>query len=153
MNILSIQKSFYLDQKLPKYKHKESGRFVVTYTNQAISKKQLKRGFINPSRTNIYLPTKVDNVHQVRVIPRTYHYVIEVIYLKNEIAKNPSYTYIAGVDIGLDNLAAITANSNSFQPILLNGKPLKNINAYYNKKKLIYNLDWEETKNINKIQN
>ncbi|MGF1677295.1 MAG: RNA-guided endonuclease InsQ/TnpB family protein [Rivularia sp. (in: cyanobacteria)] len=121
--------------KLPKYKHKESGRFVVTYTNQAISKKQLKKGFINPSGTNIYLPTKVNNVHQVRVIPRTYHYVIEVVYFQDEIAKNPQNTYVVGVDIGLDNLAAITGNSNSFQPILLNGKPLKNINAYYNKKK------------------
>ncbi|MEB3218126.1 MAG: transposase [Nostocales cyanobacterium 94392] len=121
--------------KLPKYKHKESGRFVVTYTSQAISKKQLKKGFIHLSGTNISLSTKVNNVHQVRVVPRTYHYVIEVVYFQDEIAKNPENTYVAGVDIGLDNLAAITANSNSFQPILLNGKPLKNINAYYNKKK------------------
>jgi len=129
---------FLARPKLPKYKHKSLGRFVATYTAQAVSKKQLKKGFIHLSGTKIYLRTKVKNVHQVRLIPRTYHYVIEVVFSVEPSAKNPENTYIAGIDIGLDNLAAVTANSLDFLPIVLNGKPLKNINAYYNKKKAFF---------------
>ena len=41
---------------------------------------------------------------------------------------------VAGIDIGLNNLAAVTSNVKDFQPIVVNGKPLKKINAYYHKK-------------------
>lgn len=42
---------------------------------------------------------------------------------------------VAGIDIGLDNLAAITSNQKDFKPVLINGRPLKSINQYYNKKR------------------
>ncbi len=45
---------------LPGYKHKVKGRNVVVYTAQAIRKKQLLKGTINPSKTEIYLKTKVE---------------------------------------------------------------------------------------------
>ena len=37
--------------------------------------------------------------------------------------------YIAGIDIGLDNLAAVTFNQPGLLPLLVNGRPLKVINA------------------------
>ncbi|NER04901.1 MAG: transposase, partial [Okeania sp. SIO3C4] len=43
--------------RLPRYKNKITGRNIVVYTTQAISKKQLKQGIINPSKTGIYLKT------------------------------------------------------------------------------------------------
>ncbi|MGD1714724.1 transposase [Hydrocoleum sp. CS-953] len=45
--------------RLPRYKNKITGRNIVVYTKQAISKKQLKQGIINPSQTGIYLKTLV----------------------------------------------------------------------------------------------
>jgi putative transposase len=42
---------------------------------------------------------------------------------------------IAGIDIGLNNLASVTSNLNGLKPLLINGKPLKSINQYFNKKK------------------
>ncbi|GET37698.1 RNA-guided endonuclease InsQ/TnpB family protein [Microseira wollei] len=124
--------------RLPKYKHKTKGRNVVTYTNQAISKSWLSRGVIHLSLTNIFLTTKVKQPSQVRIVPKTYHYVIEVIY---DIAVPSSIEQeaqtIAGIDIGLNNLATITSNKSGFTPIIINGKPLKAINAYYNKKKAV----------------
>ncbi|MEM1170475.1 MAG: RNA-guided endonuclease TnpB family protein, partial [Cyanobacteria bacterium P01_H01_bin.35] len=42
---------------LPGYKNKIRGRNIVVYTKQAISKRQLKQGIINPSKTGIYLKT------------------------------------------------------------------------------------------------
>src|SRR5215469_9092148 len=44
-------------------------------------------------------------------------------------------TLIASIDIGVNNLAAITANKSGFTPLLVNGRPLKSINQYYNKRR------------------
>ncbi|MGB5771975.1 MAG: transposase, partial [Crocosphaera sp.] len=123
--------------RLPGYKKKIKGRNVVVYTTQAISKKQLKKGIINPSKTEIYLKTKVDTsqIKQVRLVPRLNHYVIEVIYEAQEkqyVLEENSY---ASIDIGLNNLATLTFNQAGIKPLLINGRPLKSINQYYNKVK------------------
>ncbi|GFZ96241.1 transposase [Okeania sp. KiyG1] len=121
--------------KLPKYKNKETGRNLLVYTNQALSKPQLKQGIINPSQTQIYLKTKIDSskIKQVRIVPRLNHYVIEVIY--EAVAKNYQLeeNNRASIDIGLNNLATLTFNQAGIKPILINGRPLKSINQYYNK--------------------
>ena len=39
----------------------------------------------------------------------------------------------AAIDIGLDNLATIVFNDMNIQPIVVNGKPLKSANQFYNK--------------------
>ncbi|MHC5596586.1 MAG: RNA-guided endonuclease TnpB family protein [Nostoc sp.] len=39
----------------------------------------------------------------------------------------------AAIDIGLDNLATIVFNDLTIQPIIVNGKPLKSANQFYNK--------------------
>ncbi|GGA31750.1 hypothetical protein [Okeania sp. KiyG1] len=74
---------------------------------QAISKKQLKQGIINPSKTKIYLKTLVPNsqIKQVRIIPRLNHYVIEVIYEATEKQYGLEKNRCASIDIGLNNLA------------------------------------------------
>ena len=66
--------------KLPKYLEKASGRYVVIYTNQAISKKELKNGFISLSKSNVRIKTKVKDVKQVRVVPHNNYIVVEVLY-------------------------------------------------------------------------
>ncbi|MDJ0689217.1 MAG: transposase [Xenococcaceae cyanobacterium MO_188.B32] len=42
---------------------------------------------------------------------------------------------IKSLDIGVDNLAALTSNLKGFKPILVNGRPLKSLNQFYNKTK------------------
>lgn len=42
---------------------------------------------------------------------------------------------VAGIDIGLNNLATLTSNKPEFTPLLVNGRPLKSINQHYNKRK------------------
>lgn len=121
---------------LPNYKHKTKGRGVLTYTIQAISKKELKNGFVLLSGTNIKIRTKQTDIQQVRVVPKIGHYVIEIIYNKKEEKnKNLDINKIAGIDLGLNNLAAVTSNINSLKPIIINGRPLKSINQYFNKKR------------------
>lgn len=124
--------------KIPRYKHKTLGRNVLTYTAQAISKKWLKKGIINLSLTDIFLTTKVSPVNQVRIVPKTYHYSIEIVYEPKAVTKSSSgFEGIAGIDIGLNNLATITSNQKGFGPLIINGKPLKSINAYYHQKKAL----------------
>jgi len=124
--------------KIPRYKHKTLGRNVLTYTAQAISKAWLKKGIINLSLTDIFLTTKVSELNQVRIVPKTYHYSMEGVYEPKDVTQSSSGVEgIAGIDIGLNNLATITSNQKGFVPLIINGKPLKSINAYYHKKKAV----------------
>lgn len=113
--------------KLPGYKDPLSGRFPVVYDAQAISKN------LRLSKTEIIVPTRKKNIKQVRIIPGNQQYVIEVVYEQRRKKAKLNKSKVAAVDLGLGNLATIT--STSFDPLIINGKPLKSINQYYNKKK------------------
>ena len=122
--------------KLPRYKHKEKGRNILTYNYQAVSKKALKLGKINPSGTNIFISTKQKQIDEVRIIPKGGSYVIEIIYELEEIKpKIQKHNRVAGIDIGLNNLACVISNLPSFKPFMVCGKALKSANCYYNKTK------------------
>ena len=120
---------------LPRYKHKTQGRNILTYTIQAISKKELKNNIILLSGTTVAIQTNKTNIKQVRIIPRIKYYVIEIVYEKAIQDLKLNKNNIAGIDIGLNNLATVTSNLNDLKPLLINGRPLKSINQYFNKKK------------------
>jgi putative transposase len=73
----------------------------------------------------------------VRVIPRTRSgfYVVEVIYAQNLAQAKVDPTLHAGVDSGVNNLALRTADKPGFVPRLVNGRPVKSINHFYNKRR------------------
>lgn len=126
---------FQAEPKIPKYKHKSEGRNILQYDIQAIWKKFLKQGLIKLSGTKIIFSTRQKNIDQVRIVPRKGYYVIEVVYTVEDT--KPCGKYIAAGDIGINNLIAITSNKQGFQPLVVNGRQLKSINQYYNKKKAI----------------
>ena len=122
--------------KLPHYKPKADGRNLLVYTRQAISRPALKEGRICPSQLDLVIQTKHQEVKQVRIVPHASHYVVEVIYTvtplsPTENALNPAWA--ASLDLGIDILAAVTSNKEGITPFLVNGRPLKSVNAYYNK--------------------
>ncbi len=119
--------------RLPKYKNTASGRNLLTYTAQAISKKALAGGFIEPSGLPIRVKTAQGEVDQVRIVPRSRHYVVEVVYSVETQQANVDQNFVLGVDLGIDNLAALASNQPGFVPLLVNGRPLKSINQWYNK--------------------
>ena len=121
--------------KLPKYKDKAKGRNILIYTIQAISSKQLKKGIIQLSGTEILIKTKVNpaRICQVRLVPKCDSYVIEVIYDEPESTASNDIL-AASIDLGLNNLVALTSNQPGFIPLLINGRPLKSINQFYNKR-------------------
>lgn len=114
--------------KIPKYLHKIKWRQVVHYCNQSLSFKQ--PWFVKLSWTFIKLKTN-KNVSFARIVPSNWKYTIELWYkvpLRDIIT--PKWNY-ASIDLWVNNL--VTLVSNCFNPLIINWKPLKSINQYYNK--------------------
>ena len=123
--------------RLPKYKHKTEGRNLLIYTLQALQGGQSKQGIqgiIKPSRLPIIIKTQQHAINQVRIVPRHGYYVVEVIYSKKPVQAPVDPSFCAAIDLGVTNLAAITANRAGFIPRLVNGRTLKAINQWYNKR-------------------
>src|SRR5712692_5434380 len=124
--------------RLPRYKHKTEGRNILIYTIQAISrgKKGLKRGIIKPSMLPIEVKTQQDpkQIDQVRIVPRNGHYVVEVVHSKEPVQAKVDPSFCVAIDLGVTNLAAITANRAGWVPRLVNGRPIKAWNQWYNKR-------------------
>ncbi len=120
--------------KLPKYKHKTEGRNILVYTAQAISQKGLRDGLIRPSMLPITIETEHTIVDQVRIVPRNGYYVVEVVYSKEPVQADVDPSFCVGIDLGVTNLAAIASNREGFVPRLVNGRPLKACNQWYNKR-------------------
>jgi len=120
--------------RLPKYKHKTNGRNILTYENGAISKRSLKKGLIEVSSLHLAIPTEHNNISQVRIVPRHGHYVVEIVYITH-IEPNEALdeTLVAGIDLNLDNLVVLASNKSGLQPLIINGRPLKSLNQFYNK--------------------
>jgi len=97
----------------------------------------LKRGIIAPSGLGIEIKTKqtVKTVDQVRIVPCLDGYVVEVVYQKKEEQAQVEPTVIAALDLGVNTLVACTSTKQGFQPLLINGRPLKSLNQHYNKQR------------------
>ena len=122
----------------PKYKEK-NGHFLLVLTNQECKLKEDGKlhfpkvfgGFeITPKFTE-----RKDFVsfQQFRAFYDGTNIVIELVYriLKAELL--PDNGKYAAIDMGVDNLAALVTNT-EHKPMLVNGRPLKSMNQYYNKK-------------------
>jgi IS605 OrfB family transposase len=130
--------SKFLDRpRIPRYKHKQQGRNLLVYTTQALSMPALRNARICPSGLAITVQTQQSNVQQVRIIPRTRSgfYVVEVLYEQEPVQTRVDPALHAGVDIGLNNLALLTSDKRGFVPRLVNGRPVKSINQFYNKRR------------------
>jgi putative transposase len=129
--------------KLPRYKHKEYGRFILTLSNIQF---RIEKGYLyfswKPLKLlNTIVKTQViGKLMQVRFVPKGGSYVLEIVYETNiPETKNENHN-IVGIDIGIDNFATIS-NNIGMQPIIINGRSIKSINQYYNKKKAEWQAD------------
>ena len=132
---LKKNKNYNKKKSIPKYLDKFKGRFVAVYTNQAISKKELKNGIIHLSGTDVKIKTNINgnDIAQVRIVPKNSYYKVEVVYdieETNELEDNGNY---CAIDLGVNNLASVSFNNS--KPFIVNGRPLKSINQFYNKRK------------------
>lgn len=119
--------------RLPKYLNKEKGRQVVHYEKDALSFRK-KPGYVHLSQTNIFIKSQQDpeNIRFVRIVPKGNHYTIEVGYNKKKEKPLDQKKRFVSLDLGVNNL--VTLGSNVIEPLIINGRPLKSINQFYNKK-------------------
>ena len=118
--------------RIPSYKKKdELNCLIYTYVDAKLQ----KDGTIN-LRRDIKLPihTNLKNFQQIRLVPKSGYIQVEIIYNKEVEDNHLDQTRAIGVDLGLNNLMAITSNIGNVSN-LVNGRPLKSINQYYNKRK------------------
>ena len=121
--------------RLPRFKDKQKGRHLFVYTIQALSLPALRNGMICPSILGITVRTRQQHVQQVRIIPRSGFYVVEVVHERDPDPAAVNLALHAGVDIGLNNLAVLTSDKPGFIPRVVNGRPVKSINQFYNKRR------------------
>ncbi|MDQ7036871.1 MAG: transposase [Anaerolineae bacterium] len=146
--------------QLPRYKNTTRGRNMLKYEKEAVSRNPniLGKGIIKLSKLALEIEIgqvldrirEVENLDddtvislydylvEVRIVPQSNCYKVELVYKvepkrsKDLPELNPDW--IAGIDLGVNNLAAITSNKLGFRPILVNGRPLKDTNQFYNKR-------------------
>ena len=142
--------------KMPGYLPKENGRYECDLDN---NKFKVIDGYVyfcwkplkvmnNTFMTNIPEGTKL---MQLRFVPKNGEYIMEVVYQIEIPDIEEKAERIASNDLGVDNLMTITSNC-GVKPLVINGKPLKSINQYYNKKisemrselKKRHNADWSK---------
>ena len=142
--------------KMPGYLPKENGRYECDLDN---NKFKVIDGYVyfcwkplkamnNTFMTNIPEGTKL---MQLRFVPKNGEYIMEVVYQIDVPDIEDKSERIASIDLGVDNLMTITSNC-GVKPLVINGKPLKSINQYYNKKisemrselKKRHNADWSK---------
>ena len=119
---------------LPKYKKGKKQNIVVFTTSSCRVKDDgyihFVKNVVEPIKTNV----KKDELKQVRIVPQATCHVVEVIYERKEIDLNINKDNFLSIDLGLNNLCSCISNV-GVRPFIINGKVIKSLNRWYNKKK------------------
>lgn len=122
--------------RFPKYRPK-SGCDELTYTNQSCTFDR-KTGVLNLGKDGIIesviLPAGISDFQQVRIVPREGFIQVEIIYNKENTKEKATGNKSIGIDLGVDNLATVTSDGMDIRPIVINGRSIKSINQFYNKR-------------------
>lgn len=122
--------------KMPGYKEK-NGEHLLIFTNQQcrITGGEIK--FPKKADPKIRIRTRLDDktpLREIRIVPRGWGYVLEVVYHKTGEPQKPDRDRMAGLDLGLRNTVTMV-NNIGLGPIAVKGGALKSINQYYNKER------------------
>ena len=121
--------------KMPYYKKESRGdklfSVVFDYSDASIQ----KDGTIN-IRRDVPLPikTKLTSLQELHLVPKQGCIEVQIFYKTKISSANLDYNKAVGIDIGIDNLMAVTSNEGSISH-LVNGRPLKSINQFYNQRR------------------
>ena len=120
--------------RIPKYKPRgEKGHSVAFFTKQQA---KLRNGkIIFPQDTGLLsIKTKASSIEQVRIVPASACFIVEVVYEKEIIPAETIDGSVASIDLGINNFVTFLDNQ-GFQPFIINGKGAKAWNQYYHKEK------------------
>ena len=120
--------------KIPKYKPRgDKGHYVALFTNQQAI---LKNGeIVFPKLVNLKpIKTKASSIEQVRIVPASACFIVEVVYQKEVVQTETTEGAIASIDLGINNFVTFLDNQ-GYQPFIINGKGAKAYNQYFHKEK------------------
>ena len=117
----------------PNYR-KKNGEFQVLFNNQQI-RIQKKSGLFSVGKALPKIKTRLPKetiLKQARILPQQRSYILEIVYEIGipELTKKPER--IVSIDLGMDNFATMVNNFGA-QPIVIEGKPVKTLNQWFNK--------------------
>ena len=124
-------KKLFNPPKPPSYK-KKNGEYIIIFTNQQC---KIVGGYLHFPKKTLLSPVKtriLSKINQVRIVPKGFYYIIEIIYHKEKKNLNLNKEKIIGIDLGLNNIITIVNNA-GLQPAIIKGGIIKSINQYYNK--------------------
>ena len=99
------------------------------------AKTKLKEGYLQIPTTKILIKVGLEvsklNIKQIRLVPKNGYIKLEIVHEVPDIKPKTDNKKYMSIDLGINNLCSCSSNViNSF---IVNGKPLKSINQYYNK--------------------
>jgi len=125
---------------LPKFLNKK-GRFIALFYETAILKPNKKNpNTIGLSSLKMRIPIQTKNkIIEIQVVPLLNgDFKINIAYdFKEKELKKDNKKYCS-IDLGINNLMTVTSNKQCIKPLIVNGRPLKSMNRYYNKLKSEY---------------
>jgi len=86
------------------------------------------------------------NIKQIRLIPKNGYIVLEFIHEVPDIQTKVDNKRYMSIDLGINNLCS--CSSNVVSSFIINGKPVKSINQYYNKHVAKYKSICETVNNV-----
>ena len=123
--------------RIPKYKDKVKGRNKLSYTKNAISTKELKKGYIKLTgiNTKFKIPDGIDykDIQRVDVVKKSSHIEVIIMYKVPKVELKEKNNRYMGADLGLNNLITVASNVKGITPMIFDGRPVKAINQFYNK--------------------
>lgn len=128
--------------RIPGYANK-NGRKPLMFTNQTCVIKEGKYLCFPKTKDKLNigkLGITKGELKQIRVIPYHDYVELEIVFKvadKKEDYKTDKPERVLGIDLGVDNFAAISNNVGE-RPLLVKGKVIKSQNYYYNKKRAYY---------------
>ena len=147
-------KKFKGHPHVPGYLDPKTGRGSLVITSQIFKVNEDGKVTMPKFLSGIHIRARHGNVRQIRIKMFKDSILISLMYEKEE--KQISGTKVMGIDLGVNNLIAAAWDSED-RPVIINGKPLKSINQYYNKAKAhmqkeakVYN-GKNRTKRMNKL--
>ena len=116
----------------PRYKHKTKGREWLTLTYQNI---KIEKGIIYLPKVfdDFKIKTDKNNIQQVKIKAENRVVRVQIIYKVDDVIKQEDNKRYYSVDLGVNNLITVVSNVDGITPFIVNGRPLKAINQYYNK--------------------
>jgi putative transposase len=120
--------------KPPQFKRQSQDNLIYTYQGF-----QVKEGFVVLEKGLTFkLPKQLvgQTIKQIEIIPKAHSFYAVFVYedpnaTRPQVSPNPQ---VMAIDLGLNNLATCVTNG-VVQPFIIDGRRLKSINAYYNKRK------------------